>query len=78
MSRLRLGELIGLSERAVGDLERGKRMNSSHIEPIAIALGVLPRDLFDFEAPLPELPPVAESHRAIVREAISQLERLLK
>ncbi len=54
MSREQLGDLIHLDKAAVGRMERGERMNFDNLGPVAEALGIHVRSLFDFDMPEPQ------------------------
>lgn len=43
--------MIGVNQRTVASLEQGRSLNAKHIEPLARALRIEPKELFDFGEP---------------------------
>lgn len=48
MSRAELASQVGIESNAMARIERGQRFNAANLAPLATALGVEVRDLFDF------------------------------
>jgi transcriptional regulator with XRE-family HTH domain len=60
LTREQLGDLIDLDKAAIGRIERGERMNFDNLGPVAEALGVHVRSLFEFEQPVGKVEPLSK------------------
>ncbi len=69
LSRVKLGRLIGGSAEIVTRIEQGRNLNSAFLAPLAEALRVEPRDLFDWPGPARPMRPGAATIVALVEQA---------
>lgn len=82
MSRAKLCAAVGLSAQALARIERGERFNCANLAPLAKALGIQVRDLFDFDDAGAEAPAalsvIVDLLTGATPDEIALVERLIR